>query len=259
MRPLAPERNWLRSAGFVALALLLVIAVPSADARTRRRHHPRSAFAVALQPFLLARATVHAIAEPIVFDAPRAAIRLATAPIRLAYLAPRVRPAEPPDYEEDDAPNDEVGPNEPNESSGAVPGRRAILRNGIAYPPASAPQRVKNAIWAVNTLRRKPYLWGGGHGSFNDRGYDCSGTVSFALHGAGALEAPLPSQELMRYGERGCGRWITIYSRAGHTFASIAGLRLDTTDFQFGGNTGPRWHVDGRDTRGYLARHPPGL
>jgi hypothetical protein len=63
----------------------------------------------------------------------------------------------------------------------------------------------------------------------------------------------------MRYGERGRGRWITVYSRRGHTFAVIAGLRLDTTDFQNGGNTGPRWHVDGRDTRGYVARHPAGM
>jgi hypothetical protein len=83
--------------------------------------------------------------------------------------------------------------------------------------------------------------------------------VSFALHGAGALGSPLPSSKFMHYGERGRGRWITIYSRRGHTFAMIAGLRLDTTDFQTGGNTGPRWHGDGRDTRGYVARHPAGM
>lgn len=140
-----------------------------------------------------------------------------------------------------------------------VQGSRAVLRNGIASAPAQAPQSVKNAIWAVNNLRRKPYVWGGGHGSFNDGGYDCSGTVSFALHGAGALGSPMPSSDLMRFGERGRGRWFTIYSRRGHTFAVIAGLRLDTTDFRNGGNTGPRWHADMRDTRGYVARHPAGM
>jgi len=133
------------------------------------------------------------------------------------------------------------------------------LRNGIAYAPSRAPQNVKNAIWAANTLRRKPYVWGGGHGSFYDHGYDCSGSVSYALHGAGVLAAPLPSSDLMRYGERGRGRWITIYSRSGHTFAVIAGLRLDTTDLGRGGDVGPRWYVDGRDTRGFVARHPAGF
>ncbi|MBA2743973.1 MAG: hypothetical protein H0U43_06655 [Chthoniobacterales bacterium] len=108
-------------------------------------------------------------------------------------------------------------------------------------------------------MRNKPYIWGGGHGSFYDRGYDCSGTVSFALHGAGAIGSPMPSTDLRRYGERGRGRWFTIYSRNGHTFAVIAGLRLDTTDFQNGGNSGPRWHADIRDTGGYVARHPAGM
>lgn len=140
-----------------------------------------------------------------------------------------------------------------------VSGSRAVLRNGVAYAPSRAPQSVKNAIWAANSLRRKPYVWGGGHGSFYDRGYDCSGTVSFALHGAGALQSPLPSSELMRYGERGRGRWITIYSRPGHTFAVIAGLRLDTTDLGRGGDVGPRWYAYGRDTGGYVARHPAGM
>lgn len=150
-------------------------------------------------------------------------------------------------------------PSESRSSQPMVGGSRAILRNGIAYAPSHAPQSVKNAIWAANSLRRKPYVWGGGHGSFYDRGYDCSGAVSFALHAAGALRSPLPSSDLRRYGERGRGRWITIYSRRGHTFAVIAGLRLDTTDFDNGGNSGPRWHADMRETRGYTARHPAGM
>lgn len=145
------------------------------------------------------------------------------------------------------------------ESGPMVNGNRAVLRNGVAYAPSNAPDRVKRAIWAVNTIRRKPYVWGGGHGSFYDRGYDCSGTVSFALHNAGLLNSPLPSNDLMRYGERGRGRWFTVYSRRGHTFAMIAGLRLDTTDFRYGGDVGPRWHNDFRDTRGFVATHPVGL
>jgi hypothetical protein len=140
-----------------------------------------------------------------------------------------------------------------------VPGSHAVLRGGIAYAPANAPDRVKAAIWAVNSIRHKPYHWGGGHGSFNDSGYDCSGTVSYALHSAGALGQPLPSSDLLRYGESGHGHWITVYSRHGHAFAMIAGLRLDTTDFRVGGDVGPRWYTEGRSTWGFSARHPVGL
>ena len=140
-----------------------------------------------------------------------------------------------------------------------VSGNRAMLRHGVAYAPANAPDRVKNAIWAVNTIRNRPYVWGGGHGSFSDSGYDCSGAVSFALHYASALSQPVPSSDFLSYGERGRGRWITIYSRRGHTFATIAGLRLDSTDLRYGGDIGPRWYIDGRDTWGFRARHPAGL
>ena len=171
----------------------------------------------------------------------------------------RTAAPEEEDYEQDQEPEQESGQIEQRGDRPMVSGSRAALRNGVAYAPSRAPQSVKNAIWAANTLRRKPYVWGGGHGSFNDRGYDCSGTVSFALHGAGALAAPLPSSDLMRYGERGYGRWMTIYSRPGHTFAVIAGLRLDTTDLGRGGDVGPRWYADGRDTSSYVARHPVGM
>ena len=148
---------------------------------------------------------------------------------------------------------------ESSRSQPVVAGNRAVLRNGVAYAPSNAPANVKSAIWAVNSIRTKPYHWGGGHGSFSDSGYDCSGTVSFALHNAGVLNAPLPSSDLLRFGESGRGRWITVYSRHGHTFAMIAGLRLDTTDLRYGSDVGPRWHTDGRDTWGFEARHPVGL
>jgi len=138
-----------------------------------------------------------------------------------------------------------------------VPGNRAKLRHGIAYAPENVPLNVKKAIWATNTLLRKPYVWGGGHGSFFDTGYDCSGTVSFALHYAGLLSAPTDSRSLMSFGAPGSGRWMTIYARNGHTWMVIAGLRLDTTGFY--GDEGPRWRTDGRAPWGFEARHPVGL
>lgn len=201
-----------------------------------------------------------AIVAPQPFSLDRQFVPPAAPAIQVAYYSPRQPSGATPIEHEHD--NDE-GPAgsqfETNGSHPTVPGNHAVLRNGIAYAPSNAPDRVKHAIWAVNTIRNRPYVWGGGHGSFSDRGYDCSGTVSFALHYAAGLNQPLASSELLQYGERGRGRWVTIYSRHGHTFATIAGLRLDTTDFRYGGDVGPRWHLDGRDTWGFEARHPAGL
>lgn len=229
--------------------LTLSLPAPSADASPTRRHqvyryrvvrHARVA-RVPMQPF--------SFNEP---SSPRL-----RSSVQVAYYAPRSFPrVQPVDQDEDSGPTPQI------ETRGAHPtvaGNRAVLRNGVAYAPANAPANVKSAIWAVNTIRSKPYHWGGGHGSFQDSGYDCSGTVSFALHHAGLLNQPLPSSDLLRFGERGHGRWITIYSRHGHTFATIAGLRLDTTDFRVGGDVGPRWHTDGRSAGGFEARHPVGL
>lgn len=143
-----------------------------------------------------------------------------------------------------------------------VPGTRASLRGRVAFAPEDAPAPVKRAIWAANQLRAKPYRYGGGHRSFNDSAYDCSATVSYALAGAGIVKAPVSSNEFRRFGERGQGKWITIYARNGHTFATIAGLRLDTTPY----NTmkrdrhwAPRWQPTPREPRGFVARHPQGL
>ena len=178
--------------------------------------------------------------------------------IQVAYYSSRPAPrAEPVEHDADES--DSASQFQDSSSHPMVRGDRAVLRNGVAYAPSNAPDSVKNAIWAVNSIRNRPYVWGGGHGSFRDYGYDCSGTVSYALHNAGALGQPLPSSDLLRFGERGRGRWITIYSRRGHTFAMIAGLRLDTTDLRVGRDVGPRWHLDGRDTWGFEARHPAGL
>ena len=115
------------------------------------------------------------------------------------------------------------------DSGPTTSGSRAALCGGIALAPTQAPLAVKRAIWAVNQLRSKPYRYGGGHTSFRDSGYDCSGTVSYALGGAGLISSPMSSSDFRRYGQYGQGRWITIYTRNGHTFAVIAGLRLDTT------------------------------
>lgn len=146
-------------------------------------------------------------------------------------------------------------------SGPTVPGNRARLQAGKAAAPASAPLAVKRAIWAANQLFRKPYIFGGGHKSFKDRGYDCSGTVSYALGAAGLLKSPISSTEFRRYGERGNGKWITIYARNGHTYAIIAGLRLDTTPYLTAHDKwAPGWQPTERvPATGFEARHPVGL
>jgi hypothetical protein len=133
----------------------------------------------------------------------------------------------------------------------------AILLTGIALAPPDAPEAVQGAINAANTIVGRPYVWGGGHASFYDDSYDCSGAVSFALFGGGLVPRPLASGDLMRWGEPGPGRWITVYANPGHTFVEIAGLRFDTVGDEQG--TGPRWHLATSDTSGFVARHPPGL
>ena len=136
-------------------------------------------------------------------------------------------------------------------------GRTALLKNGIAYAPRDAPMAVKKALAAGNRLQGKPYKWGGGHGSPYDSGYDCSGTVSYVLREAGLLRGSLPSKSYFTYGKKGEGRWITLYIRDGHVFLTIAGLRLDTGGP--GGETGPRWKPETRQSRGHVMRHPAGL
>jgi cell wall-associated NlpC family hydrolase len=130
------------------------------------------------------------------------------------------------------------------------------LPNGIALPPLEAPEAVRQMIEAGNVIARTPYLWGGGHGKWVDRGYDCSGSVSFVLASAGFLDSPLASGPLMSWGEPGRGKWVTIYSHEGHVFMEVAGIRFDTSGAR---ETGSRWQNDMRSTAGFVARHPPGL
>jgi septal ring factor EnvC (AmiA/AmiB activator) len=135
------------------------------------------------------------------------------------------------------------------------PGEEAqVISESEASAPASAPQAVQDAVAAANSIATTPYIWGGGHGSFESEGYDCSGAVSFALHGGGFLESPLDSTGLETWGEPGPGQWITVYANAEHAWMVIAGIAFDT----FGG-PGPRWHNPWVDSpEGFVARHPSG-
>jgi septal ring factor EnvC (AmiA/AmiB activator) len=136
------------------------------------------------------------------------------------------------------------------------PGQEAqVLSESEASAPASAPQAVKDVISAGNAIATTPYIWGGGHGSFESSGYDCSGAVSYALHGGGLLESPLDSTGLETWGEPGPGQWITVYANSGHAWMVVAGIAFDTV-----GGPGPRWHNPWVDSpEGFIARHPAGL
>jgi peptidoglycan hydrolase CwlO-like protein len=136
-----------------------------------------------------------------------------------------------------------------------TPGETAdYISESQASVPSGAPPAVQGAIEAANSIADTPYIWGGGHGSFESSGYDCSGAVSFALHGGGFLESPLDSTGLETWGEPGPGTWITVYANAGHAWMMIAGLAFDTV-----GGPGPRWHSSPVDsTEGFIARHPSG-
>lgn len=134
--------------------------------------------------------------------------------------------------------------------------RARVLGDGTAVAPENAPEVVKRVILAANEIAKFPYKWGGGHGAWRDNGYDCSGSVSFALAGAGLLGRPLTSGLFMNYGAPGRGRWITIYANYGHIFMVVAGLRFDTSGQ---GRAGTRWQADARSTAGFAVRHIPGL
>jgi hypothetical protein len=152
-----------------------------------------------------------------------------------------------------------------NTSGGAAfvppppPPQKATVWNGKAIAPAGAPARVKRVITAGNRLVGKPYRYGGGHRAFSaqlDSGYDCSGTVSYALYGGRFLRSPLPSSALMSWGRSGPGRWITVYAHGGHAYVVVAGLRLDTSLRDDPTRTGPQWSTRLRESAAYVARHP---
>jgi cell wall-associated NlpC family hydrolase len=135
-----------------------------------------------------------------------------------------------------------------------------LLADGTAAAPAGAPPEVQKAVWAANEIVGRPYVYGGGHRRFRSAGYDCSGTVSYALHGGDLLDSPLDSSSFMTWGAAGPGDWITVYTNPGHAFTVIAGLRLDTSAAgDPSGAKGPRWRPVLRSTSGFKRRHPVGL
>jgi cell wall-associated NlpC family hydrolase len=141
-----------------------------------------------------------------------------------------------------------------------VPGTMARYVDGLAAAPESAPVAIQDIIWAGNELIGLPYIYGGGHGSFISPGYDCSGTVSYALHGASLLTTPEDSSEFMAWGGEGLGRWVTVFSDPEHAYMTVAGLRLDTSSADDPSNEqGPRWRPLRQSNAGYTVRHPVGL
>jgi len=134
----------------------------------------------------------------------------------------------------------------------------ASLVDGQAVAPPGAPAAVKQVIATANQIRHRPYVWGGGHASWFSRGYDCSGAVSYALHGGGLLDVTMVSGQLAHWGEAGSGKWITVYANAQHVFIVVAGLRFDTRGDP-AGVSGPRWHRAWVDPRKFVAKHPPTL
>jgi cell wall-associated NlpC family hydrolase len=143
------------------------------------------------------------------------------------------------------------------EGGGSSLRRAEVLEGGIAIPPLDAPPEVKAIIEAGNMIARTPYKWGGGHGKWQDTGYDCSGSVSYALSAAGLVDSSAPSGTYMKFGEPGRGKWVTIYANGGHMFMEVAGVRFDTSGAK---RTGSRWQSETRrPSAGYEVRHPPGL
>jgi hypothetical protein len=143
----------------------------------------------------------------------------------------------------------------------APPGRAKLRKDGTALAPADAPANIQAAIAAGNAIHTFPYRWGGGHRSFTDTGYDCSGAVSYVLHAAGLLASPMPSGPLAAsWGVPGKGRWITVYANASHAYMVVAGLRFDTSAVgeRLNQGSGPRWRATKRKALGYTAKYYPG-
>lgn len=150
-----------------------------------------------------------------------------------------------------------VSPERPQGFSASASQGRVTLVNGRAVAPPDAPALVRRMVEAGNRLQRMPYKWGGGHAKLNDNGYDCSGTVSYVLREAGLLNGSLTSKGFYNYADSGEGQWVTVWTKKGHVFMTIGGLRLDTGGSR--SRTGPRWKTNKRSFSGCVARHPRGL
>jgi hypothetical protein len=154
----------------------------------------------------------------------------------------------------------EPGGTEPAPAPTGPPGRATLQADGSALAPANAPPAVQAAINAGNEIRTRPYKWGGGHRTFYDSGYDCSGAVSYVLHAAGFLNSPMASGGLASsWGVAGKGYWITVFANAGHAYMKVAGLRFDTSSNgeKLNQGSGPRWRATKRKPRGYVIKHYP--
>jgi hypothetical protein len=155
-------------------------------------------------------------------------------------------------------------------------GKATLLPNGQAIAPTDAPPEVAAIIEAGNKIATLPYIYGGGHNAkFSGHGYDCSGSVSYALHGGGLLDSPLDSSSFMKWGDKGEGSWITIYTNPGHAYMVVAGLRFDTsmrTPVAASARKSTtrrtrsivrvlssRWSSRMRPADGYVVRHPTGF
>jgi peptidoglycan hydrolase-like protein with peptidoglycan-binding domain len=153
-----------------------------------------------------------------------------------------------------------AAPTAPAQATGQVasapPAVGTIGADGLAIAPPGAPAAVVAIIAAGNQIAHKPYLYGGGHDSWQDSGYDCSGSVSFALHGAGLIDTPMSSYDFPGWGDPGPGQWVTVYGMQSHAYMVVAGLRFDTSASKGGGS---RWTTEPRSPAGYVAVHPPGL
>jgi hypothetical protein len=262
----------------VALALLLVVATgvaaaallrpligsPSADTQRASGRGDRSADVVSLANVEPRRGGVAATdqAGPRGVARPVTVIGVGTGEFQGGSVGPAVTdPDGPPDADDARIPSDEEIKRQIAEFRAHLEGidprigdRAYIDKHGRLILPRGAPRVVAQVVAAANEIATKPYKWGGGHGAWRDSGYDCSGSVSFALAGARLLDRPLDSTAFMRYGAPGKGRWMTIYANPGHMFMTVAGFRFDTSGQSAAGT---RWQRGTRSTAGFTVRHPP--
>jgi cell wall-associated NlpC family hydrolase len=241
------RRRLLLSAGPVALVVVIVAAVLTSPGGSRGA---RAGAATPAQPAveeLPTRNTRAKAVEPVAGET-AASAALPTEDVTAQPAAGRAPAPLPRATKRQRA---STGP-----TDDAVISKAQVLKNGIALPPFEAPQPVHDIIEAGNSIARTPYLWGGGHGKWLDRGYDCSGSISYALANGGLLSGPLDSGRLMSWGAPGPGKWVTIYTNPGHVYMVVAGVRFDTSGRRV---TGSRWQSTMRPAGGFVARHPPGL
>jgi len=141
----------------------------------------------------------------------------------------------------------------------ASPNQATLTSNLLAIAPVDAPAAVQEVIAAGNQISHLPYIWGGGHMTYEDTGYDCSGSLSYVLAAAGLLNTTMTAEEFMSWGDPGPGKWITVYASEGHTFMYVAGLRFDTVALAESGSRWSNRSADEPDLSSFVARHPPGL